>query len=97
DAFDNAVSDFHAAAEAAQGDAAVDQSVLQQLAEELRKTEVLQKRSKAEDYHKILGLERNCSESDIKKAYRRESLKHHPDKGGDEEKFKLVVEANTVL
>lgn len=34
---------------------------------------------------------------EIKKGYRRESLKHHPDKGGDEEKFKLVVEAHAVL
>lgn len=44
-----------------------------------------------------IGIARDCSEIDIKKAYRRESLKHHPDKGGDEEKFKLVVEAHTVL
>lgn len=44
-----------------------------------------------------VGLARDCSDTDIKKAYRRESLKHHPDKGGDEEKFKLVVEAHTVL
>lgn len=44
------------------------------------------------------GLDKNnCTEYDIKKAYRRESLKHHPDKGGDEEKFKLVVEAHSVL
>jgi len=40
---------------------------------------------------------RDCNEADIKKAYRRESLKHHPDKGGDEEKFKLVAEAHAVL
>ncbi|KAF6760875.1 hypothetical protein DFP72DRAFT_1062616 [Ephemerocybe angulata] len=38
-----------------------------------------------------------CTESEIKKAYRRESLKHHPDKGGDEEQFKLVSEAYAVL
>lgn len=45
----------------------------------------------------ITGVARDCSVTEIKKAYRRESLKHHPDKGGDEEKFKLVVEAHTVL
>ncbi|KIM55987.1 hypothetical protein SCLCIDRAFT_270096 [Scleroderma citrinum Foug A] len=45
----------------------------------------------------FLGLVRECTEIDIKKAYRRESLKHHPDKGGDEEQFKLVVEAHAVL
>jgi len=42
-------------------------------------------------------LQRTCTEIEIKKAYRKESLIHHPDKGGDEEKFKMVVEAHTVL
>jgi len=97
DSFENAIADFRAAIEAAQGEAGVDQSTLRPLAEEMRKAEVLLKRSKAKDYYKILGLERNCGDSDIKKAYRRESLRHHPDKGGDEEQFKLVVEAHTVL
>ena len=32
------------------------------------------------DYYKILGVNRDCSDTDIRKAYRRESLKHHPDK-----------------
>jgi DnaJ homolog subfamily C member 7 len=45
----------------------------------------------------IIGVARDCTEADIKKAYRKESLIHHPDKGGDEEKFKLVVEAHSVL
>ena len=47
---------------------------------ELKKAESALKRSKTKDYYKILGISRDCSESDIKKAYRRESLKHHPDK-----------------
>jgi len=64
---------------------------------ELKKAEAELKRSKTKDYYKILGLARDCTEVEIKKAYRRESLKHHPDKGGDEENFKLVVEANAVL
>jgi DnaJ family protein C protein 7 len=42
-------------------------------------------------------LKKDCTDIEIKKAYRRESLIHHPDKGGDEEKFKLVVEAHAVL
>jgi DnaJ homolog subfamily C member 7 len=42
--------------------------------------EVELKRSKTKDYYKILGVAKDCSETDIKKAYRRESLKHHPDK-----------------
>jgi len=55
------------------------------------------KRSKTKDYYKILSVARDCTEIEIKKAYRKESLIHHPDKGGDEEKFKLVVEAHSVL
>ena len=47
---------------------------------ELKKAEAAFKRSKTKDYYKILGVSRDCSELDIKKAYRRESLKHHPDK-----------------
>jgi len=63
----------------------------------LKKAEAALKRSKTKDYYKILGVARDCGDADIKKGYRRESLKHHPDKGGDEEKFKLVVEAHAVL
>jgi DnaJ homolog subfamily C member 7 len=48
-------------------------------------------------YYKILGVDKDASDIDIKKGYKRESLKHHPDKGGDEEKFKLVNEAFSVL
>jgi DnaJ family protein C protein 7 len=47
---------------------------------ELKKTEAALKRNKTKGYYKILGVARDCGYSDIKKAYRRESLKHHPDK-----------------
>jgi hypothetical protein len=47
---------------------------------ELKKAEAALKRSKTKDYYKILGIPKDCGETDIKKAYRRESLKHHPDK-----------------
>ena len=50
------------------------------LQSELKKAEAALKRSKTKDYYKILGVARDCGEIDIKKAYRRESLKHHPDK-----------------
>ncbi|RXW13017.1 hypothetical protein EST38_g12837 [Candolleomyces aberdarensis] len=53
--------------------------------------------SKTKDYYKILGVHKECTEIEIKKAYQRESLKHHPDKGGDEEQFKLVSEAYAIL
>ncbi len=51
-----------------------------------------------EDYYIILGLDRNASQEDIKKAYRRLAHQYHPDKqGGDEAKFKEINEAYQVL
>ncbi len=49
------------------------------------------------DYHEILGVSRDASKEDIRKAYRKLVLKEHPDKGGDEEKFKKIVEAYEAL
>lgn len=54
------------------------------------------------DYYKILGVERNASEEEIKKAYRRLARKYHPDttredKAAAEEKFKEINEAYEVL
>lgn len=51
----------------------------------------------AEDYYKILGVERTASKEEIKRAYRRLAHQHHPDRGGDEEKFKEVNAAYQVL
>lgn len=52
----------------------------------------------AGDYYEILGVGRNASEDDIKKAYRRLAHRYHPDKhGGDEKKFKEVNEAYQIL
>jgi molecular chaperone DnaJ len=53
-----------------------------------------------QDYYKILGIEKNASKDDIKKAYRRLALKYHPDKNkapDAEEKFKEISEAYAVL
>ncbi|KZS94875.1 DnaJ-domain-containing protein [Sistotremastrum niveocremeum HHB9708] len=61
-------------------------AVLNLLAESIRK-----------DYYKILGVSEGCPEADIRKAYRAQALAHHPDKGGDEELFKLIGEAYAVL
>ena len=44
-------------------------------------------------YHDILGVTADTSEADVKKAYRKLASANHPDKGGDEEKFKEVKEA----
>ena len=45
----------------------------------------------------VLGLDRNATPDDVKKAYRKLAREHHPDKGGDPEKFKKVQEAYEVL
>ena len=50
------------------------------------------------DYYKILGVNRDASEEEVKKAFRKLAHVYHPDKsGGDEAKFKEVSEAYTVL
>merc|ERR1719410_690788 len=46
---------------------------------------------------KLLQVEKNATESEIKKAYRKLAIKHHPDKGGDPEKFKEITRAYEVL
>ena len=47
--------------------------------------------------YEILGVSKDSSKSEIKKAYRKLALENHPDKGGDEEKFKRISEAYSVL
>lgn len=50
------------------------------------------------NYYEILGVQKNASEDDIKKAFRKLAQKYHPDKkGGDEAKFKEASEAYAVL
>lgn len=53
------------------------------------------------DYYKILGVDKNATQDEIKKAYRKLAMKYHPDRNpGDksaEEKFKEITEANEVL
>lgn len=51
----------------------------------------------ARDYYKILGVARNVTKEEIKKRYRELAHKFHPDKGGDEQKFKELNEAYQVL
>ena len=45
----------------------------------------------------VLGLTKDATTDDIKKAYRKLAREHHPDKGGDAEKFKKVQEAYELL
>ena len=53
------------------------------------------------DYYEILGINRDASEAELKKAYRRLAMKYHPDRNPDdenaEEKFKEATEAYEVL
>ena len=49
------------------------------------------------DYYQILGVSKNAPKEEIKKAFRKLAHKYHPDRGGDEAKFKEISEAYAVL
>ncbi|XP_011686175.1 PREDICTED: dnaJ homolog subfamily C member 7 [Wasmannia auropunctata] len=72
----------------------------------LGKAKQLLRKSKRKDYYKILGIDKNASTEDIKKAYRKRALDHHPDRHANasegekreqEKKFKEVGEAYGIL
>lgn len=51
----------------------------------------------SKDYYDLLGVSKSASADEIKTAFRKKAHEHHPDKGGDAEKFKELNEAYQVL
>lgn len=51
----------------------------------------------AQDYYDILGISKSASQDEIKAAFRRLAMEHHPDKGGNQEEFKKINEAYQTL
>lgn len=49
------------------------------------------------DYYSTLGVDRAASPDDIKSAYRKLAMKHHPDRGGDQHQFQKITEAYETL
>ncbi len=49
------------------------------------------------DYYGVLGVDECASRSEIERQYKRQAAKHHPDRGGTEERMKFLNEAYTVL
>lgn len=71
------------------------------IAKEVKNAELELKKSKRKDYYKILGVEKEATEQEIKKAYKKLAVIHHPDKNIDdplaEERFKEIQEAHETL
>lgn len=84
--FEASVRDFKQAYELAPA-GSNDEAALKR---EVRDAEAALKKSKMKDHYKTLGITSSATEVEIKKAYRKMSLVHHPDKGGDEAVFKEV-------
>lgn len=56
-----------------------------------------QKQSGSRELYEVLGVDQEATQEQIKKAFRKLVVKHHPDKGGDAEKFKELNAAYEVL
>ncbi|KAI9891097.1 MAG: hypothetical protein M1814_003296 [Vezdaea aestivalis] len=89
----DAVTELKALAEENPGDTS--------FAKEVRSAELELKKSKRKDHYKTLGVEKDANDNDIKKAYRKLAIVHHPDKNPDDaaaaDKFKEIGEAYETL
>ena len=77
----------------------------QKIADLLQKAHTLLKRSKSKDYYKVLGVARDADERDVKRAFRKLTIQHHPDKAAQngmepeeaQKKMATINEAYEVL
>merc|ERR1712173_69325 len=78
----------------------------QEVRQLLQQAKLELKKSKRKDYYKVLGVSKDANDDDIKKAYRKRALVHHPDRHSSasederkehEKKFKEIGEAYGVL
>ena len=58
---------------------------------------IIIKSEEQDDYYAILGVKKDATEAEIRKAYRKLAIKLHPDKGGDPAKFQEMQNAYEVL
>lgn len=74
--------------------------------DKIKNAQKLERSSKKKDYYGALGIQKGCSDADLKKAYRTLAMKYHPDKNRNkseaeqtdaEKKFKEITEAYGVL
>ena len=48
-------------------------------------------------HYQTLGVDKTATQAEIKKAYRKLSMQHHPDRGGDDNRFKEIAEAYGII
>jgi DnaJ family protein C protein 7 len=91
--WDEAIQDYKSVAEANPGEKGIQ--------EDIRRAEFELKKAQRKDYYKILGVGKDASEQELKKAYRKLAIQYHPDKNRDgeagDEKFKEIGEAYETL
>lgn len=88
-----AVNDYKAVAEGNPGEKGI--------REDIRRAELELKKAQRKDFYKILGVSKDATDTDLKKAYRKLAIKYHPDKNREgeagDEKFKEIGEAYETL